>query len=48
VLKISEDERKSEIIENYWDKNIKNIMQNSKAGFGKIAVISTVIFGLSN
>ena len=23
-------------------------MQNSKAGFGKIAVISTVIFGLSN
>ena len=38
----------NEIIENYWDKNIKNLMQNTRAGLGKIAVISTLILGLNN
>ncbi len=47
-FKISEDERQNEIIENYWDKNIKNLMQNTRAGLGKIAVISTLILGLNN
>ncbi len=47
-FKISEDERQNEIIENYWDKNIKNLMQHTRAGLGKIAVISTLILGLNN
>ena len=47
-FKISEDERQNEIIENYWDKNIKNLMQNTRAGLVKIAVISTLILGLNN
>ena len=47
-FKISEDERQNEMIENYWDKNIRNLMQNTKAGLCKIAVISTLILGLNN